>query len=84
MLLGFLAMKVLVSYFSLNIDVDFGIDIYRGYLERWEGGLTDTKAAEIEAEHEYLNTIKQKYDSMMESFINGDILTVDGGWTSPF
>ncbi len=73
MLLGFLAMKVLVSYFSLNIDVDFGIDIYREYLERWEGGLTDTKAAEIEAEHEYLNTIKQKYDSMMESFINGDI-----------
>ena len=73
MLLGFLAMKVLVSYFSLNINADFGIEIYREYLERWEGELTDTKAAEIEAENEYLMTIEQKYDSMWESYINGEI-----------
>ena len=72
-ILGFVLMKCLISFLSLKIDVPYGINLYKGYMERWDGVLTETKAAQIEAENERLSTIMQVFNEKQEQYINGEI-----------
>ncbi|MGN0375475.1 MAG: hypothetical protein ACI4EN_08255 [Butyrivibrio sp.] len=73
LILGFVILKIVVSFFSLNINVPFGINIYKEYLKRWDGELTEYKATEIEAEYERLSTISQMYEDKKTRFLNGEI-----------
>lgn len=72
-ILGFVLMKCLISFLSLKIDVPYGINIYKEYMERWDGVLTETKAAQIEAENERLSTIMQLFEEKQTQYINGEI-----------
>ncbi len=47
--------------------------VYEGYLERWEGVLTEEKMAEIERERALLNTIPAMEQDMKKAYANDEI-----------
>ena len=72
-IVGMILLKVLVSYFSLNISVPFSEVVYERYLVTWDGKLNEAKADEIEDENSRLDYIISNYSILEEQYHNGEI-----------
>lgn len=72
-IIGMMLLKVLVSYFSLNIFVPFSQVVYEKYLVTWDGELNETKINEIEAENSRLDYIIRNYPVLEKQYHNGEI-----------
>ncbi len=72
-IIGMMLLKVLVSYFSLNISVPFSEVVYKRYLVTWDGELDENKGREIEEENSRLDYIIRNYSVLEEQYHNGEI-----------
>lgn len=73
MLVGFLILKVIVSFFALKVKASFSDEIYRNYISEIEGALSSESEEFILQEKERLEYVVAMHDEYERRYENGEI-----------